>query len=86
MAEQLPPADGARTRLAAYVNAIESLNDEKGEVGERIKAEFAAAKGDGFDVKALREVLKLRRMKPHDRAEQRELLEVYAAAVGLDLG
>ena len=52
-------------------------------MAEQVKEAFAEAKGEGFDVKTMREVLKLRRMKPHDRAEQEELIELYCAALGM---
>ena len=42
-----------------------------------------AAQGEGFDLPTIRVVLKLRRMKPHDRSEQEELLEIYKSALGM---
>ena len=73
----------AGERLRQLIEKIERLEDEKKEVGEQIKDVMAEAKGEGFDVKVLRQVLKLRRMKPHDRSEQEELLELYKAAIGM---
>lgn len=73
----------AADRLKQIVDKLERLEDEKREVGEQIKEVFAEAKGEGFDLKTLRQVLKLRRMKPHDRTEQEELLELYKAALGM---
>ena len=73
----------AGDRLRQLIDKIERLEDEKREVGEQVKEVFAEAKGEGFDVKVLRQVLKLRRMKPHDRTEQEELLELYKAAIGM---
>lgn len=70
-------------RLRSFIERIENLEEEKRAVAEQVKEVFAEAKGEGFDVKTMREVLKLRRMKPHDRAEQSELLEVYLAALGM---
>lgn len=52
-------------------------------MAEQVKEVFAEAKGEGFSVGIIREVLKLRRMKPHDRAEQGELIEVYLSALGM---
>lgn len=70
-------------RLKSFIERLENLEEEKREVGEQIKEVFAEAKGEGFDVKIMRQLLKLRKMKPHDRSEQEELLDVYKAAIGM---
>jgi uncharacterized protein (UPF0335 family) len=79
-------ADGAGVaaeRLKGFIERLERLEDERRDVAEQIKDVFAEAKGEGFDIKTMRQVLKLRKMKPHDRSEQEELLEVYKAALGM---
>ena len=73
----------AADRLKQIIDKVERLEDEKREVQEQIKEVMGEAKGEGFDVKTLRQVLKLRRLKPHDRSEQEELLELYKAALGM---
>lgn len=73
----------AAERLTSFIERLERLEDEKRDVGDQIKDVFAEAKGEGFDIKIMRQLLKLRRMKPHDRSEQEELLEVYKAALGM---
>lgn len=70
-------------RLKSFIERLENLEEEKREVSEQIKDVFAEAKGEGFDIKTMRQLLKLRKMKPHDRSEQEELLEVYKAAIGM---
>jgi uncharacterized protein (UPF0335 family) len=70
-------------RLRSFIERIENLEEEKRAVQEQIKEVLAEAKGEGFDVKIMRKILQLRRMKPHDRAEQDELLEVYMTALGM---
>ncbi|MEZ5846516.1 MAG: DUF2312 domain-containing protein [Geminicoccaceae bacterium] len=70
-------------RLKSFIERLENLEEEKRELGEQIKEVFAEAKGDGFDVKAIRQLLRLRKMKPHDRVEQEEILDVYKAAIGM---
>lgn len=70
-------------RLKSFIERLENLEDEKRAVQEQIKEVFAEAKGEGFDIPTMRQVLRLRRMKPHVRAEQNELLEVYLAALGM---
>jgi uncharacterized protein (UPF0335 family) len=73
----------AGDRLRQLIDKIERLEDERREVGDQVKEVMAEAKGEGFDIKVLRQILKLRRMKPHDRTEQEELLELYKAAIGM---
>ena len=70
-------------RLRSFIERVERLEEEKSEVQEQIKEVLSEAKGEGFDVKILRQLLRLRKMKPHDRAEQEELLETYKAAIGM---
>lgn len=73
----------AADRLKQIVEKVERLEDERREIAEQIREVLAEAKSDGFDVKILRQILRLRRMKPHDRSEQEELLELYKAALGM---
>jgi uncharacterized protein (UPF0335 family) len=70
-------------RLRSFIDRLESLGDERQGVQDQIKEVFAEAKSGGFDVKIIRMLLRLRRMKPHERAETEELLEVYKAAIGM---
>lgn len=73
----------AADKLKQIIDKAERLEDEKREVAEQIKDVMNEAKSEGFDVKVIRLVLKLRRMQPHARAEQEELLELYKSAVGM---
>jgi len=70
-------------RLKSFIERLENLEEEKRELGEQIKEVFAEAKGEGYDIKVMRQILRLRRMKPHDRSEQEELLEIYKTALGM---
>jgi uncharacterized protein (UPF0335 family) len=70
-------------RLRSFVERIERLEEEKREVQEQVKEVFAEAKGEGFDVKVMRQVIRLRRLRPHDRSEQEELLDLYKSALGM---
>ncbi len=74
----------AADKLKQIIDKAERLEDEKREIAEQIKDVMNEAKSEGFDVKVIRLVLKLRRMNPHDRVEQEELLEIYKSAVGLE--
>lgn len=72
-----------KERLKSYIERIERLNEEKQAIAEDIKEVFAEAKGMGFDVKAMREVIKLRKMDSDTRAEMESLIDLYRDAVGL---
>lgn len=73
-------------RLIAFINRIERLEEEKKALGEDIREIYSEAKGVGFDAKTIRKLVKLRQMDTEKRREEQELLELYAAAIELDLG
>lgn len=68
-------------QLRSFIDRLERLEDEKKELMGTIKEVFQEAKGFGFDVKTLRKVLQLRKMKPEDLNEQEQLLQTYMAAL-----
>jgi uncharacterized protein (UPF0335 family) len=68
-------------QLRSFVEKIERFEQEKSEIMETIRETFAEARAEGFDVKVLRQLLKIRRMKQEDLAEQEELLELYRNAL-----
>lgn len=70
-------------QLKLVVEKIERLEEEKLQISEQIKEVFAEARADGFDVKTLRTIVKMRRMKPEDVNEQEELLDIYLQALGM---
>jgi len=74
--------EAARDRLRLTVERIERLEEEKKEVSEQIKEVYGEAKAVGYDVKALRTVIKLRKQDRQERQEQEALLEVYLDALG----
>ncbi len=69
--------------LKSYIERLERLEEEKKETTEQIKEVFAEAKGNGFDVKTIREILKLRKLDSADRSEQEQLLDLYKQALGI---
>ncbi len=73
----------AGDKLRSFVERLETLEEEKQAVAEQIREVLAEAKGEGFETKIIRQLLKLRKMQEHDRVEQEELLEVYKAAIGM---
>lgn len=70
-------------QLKSFVERIERLEEEKVALGEQIRDVFAEAKGSGFDIKIIRQVLKIRKMETQERLEQEELLDLYLAALGM---
>ena len=70
-------------QLNTFVDRIERLEEEKKELAADIREVFAEAKGAGFDVKVLRQVLKLRKMDPADRAETEFLRDEYKKLLGM---
>ncbi len=72
------------TELCQFIQRIERLEDEKKELSADIREIFAEAKGRGFDTKVMRQILKLRKMTPADRAENEFLRDEYKKLVGID--
>jgi uncharacterized protein (UPF0335 family) len=70
-------------QLRLLMERIERLEEEKKGVADDIRDVFAEAKSQGYDTKIMRQILKLRKMEPHDRAEMEALLDVYKSALGL---
>jgi uncharacterized protein (UPF0335 family) len=73
-------------RLKLLVERVERLEEEKKGIADDIRDVYAEAKAVGYDAKILRQIVKIRRMKPDDRREHYALLGTYANALGLDLG
>ena len=76
--------DFPQEQLQQYVTRIESLELEKQNIQEDIKSAFQSAKSSGFDIKALRELIKRRKIKEHLREEQDYLLQIYTNAMEFD--
>ena len=72
------------TKLKSYIERIERLEEEKKGLASDITDLFSEAKSNGFDVKTMRQVLKLRKMKTNDRTEQEYLLDLYKRALGME--
>ncbi|MBM3533094.1 MAG: DUF2312 domain-containing protein [Alphaproteobacteria bacterium] len=71
-------------RLKSYIERIERLDEEKAALAADIKDVFAEARGNGFDIKIMRQILKLRKMDKADMDEQETLLDLYKRALGMD--
>jgi uncharacterized protein (UPF0335 family) len=70
-------------RLRSLIERIERLDEERKALGSDIKDIFAAARSAGFDVKVMRQLLRIRKQEPADVEEQETLLDVYRRALGM---
>jgi uncharacterized protein (UPF0335 family) len=75
------PVGIAGDRVRSFVERIEQLDTELQEINEQRKEVFAEAKGEGFDVKVLKEIIKLRKQDKDERDEHEVLLDVYMRAM-----
>jgi len=73
----------AADRLRSFIERVERLEEEKAALAADIKEVYAEAKGSGFDVKVMRQVVRLRKMDKSDRQEQEELLDLYKRALDI---
>ena len=73
----------AQAQLRQFVEQIERLEEEKKAIAADIRDKFAEAKGVGFDVKAMRKILQLRKKTAVERQEEEGVLEVYLHALGM---
>ncbi len=73
----------AAERLKSFIERIERLEEERAGIAGDIREVYSEAKGSGFDVKVLRQVIRLRKMDANDRSEMEVLLETYMRAVGM---
>ena len=74
----------AADQLRSIVERIERLEEEKKGIGDDIKDVYAEAKATGYDAKIMRQIVRLRKMKPDDRREMQSILELYKNALGID--
>jgi uncharacterized protein (UPF0335 family) len=73
----------SREQLKSIIERIERLEEEKKSTQDDIRDVYAEAKGNGFDVKALRAIVKLRKQDKNERQEHEAILESYMAALGM---
>ncbi|PWJ84957.1 uncharacterized protein (UPF0335 family) [Pseudaminobacter salicylatoxidans] len=74
----------AAGQLRAFIERIERLEEEKQTIADDIKDVFAEAKGTGFDTKALRTIIRLRKKDQAERQEEEAILDLYKAALGME--
>jgi len=72
----------AADRLRSFIERVERLEEEKAAIMNDVKEIYAEAKGEGYDVKTLRQVVRIRKIDRAERQEQEALLDLYLAALG----
>src|SRR3989442_9083188 len=78
-----PATRFAKDHLKAFVERIERLEEEKKAIADDVRDVYAEAKATGFDVKALRTIVRLRKVDADDRKEHEAILETYMHALGM---
>jgi uncharacterized protein (UPF0335 family) len=73
----------AKDQLKAFIERVERLEEEKKTISDDIKDVYAEAKANGFDVKALRVIVRLRKQDSDERKEHEAILETYMHALGM---
>ena len=73
----------AKDHLKAFVERVERLEEEKKAIADDVRDVYAEAKASGYDVKAMRTVVRLRKLDANERKEQEAILETYLHALGM---
>ena len=74
----------AADQLRLFIERVERLEEEKKGMSDDIRDVYSEAKAMGYDPKIMREIVRLRKMEPHDRQEMQAILETYMSALGLE--
>jgi uncharacterized protein (UPF0335 family) len=83
MVEDVASTGVAAEELKQFIERIEKLEEEKQAIADDLKDVYAEAKARGFDTKAVRTIVKLRKQDASERQEQEAILELYLQAMGL---
>jgi uncharacterized protein (UPF0335 family) len=70
-------------QLRVFIERIERQEEEKKQISDYIREIYSEAKGEGYDTKILKQIIRLRRMEKDARDEEEALLDTYKAALGL---
>jgi uncharacterized protein (UPF0335 family) len=73
----------AKDQIRSIIERIERLEEEKKTISDDIRDIYAEAKGNGFDTKALRTIVRMRKQDANERAEQEAILDMYLHAMGM---
>lgn len=86
VSDSIPHADvlnaTAQNQLKSIIERVERLEREKAEISQQIDEVYAEAKGNGFDVKVLKTVVRLRKKDRAKRQEEDAILDLYLSAIG----
>lgn len=86
----MPDDDNLQTKavtasqLRSFIERIERLEEEKKTLGDDIKDVYAELKGNGFDARAVKEIIRLRKKEEHERQEEEAMLDLYKQALGME--
>ena len=81
--DEAPATRFAKDQLKSIIERIERLEEEKKAISDDIRDVYAESKGNGYDVKALRTIIRMRKQDPDERAEAETILETYMQALGM---
>ncbi len=84
MAEGQTETNVAADQLRLFIERVERLEEEKKGMSDDIRDVYSEAKAMGYDPKIMRQIVRLRKMEPHDRQEMQAILETYMSALGLE--
>jgi uncharacterized protein (UPF0335 family) len=84
MSEETGVENVAAAELRQFIERIERLEEEKQSIADDIKDVFGEAKGRGYDVKAMRTIIRLRKKDANERIEEETILQTYMAALGME--
>lgn len=83
MVDEIASQTVAAGQLRALIERIERLEEDKRTIADDIKDVYAEAKGTGFDTKAIRTLIRLRKKDQAERNEEESILDLYKAALGM---
>ena len=81
--DEAPATKFAKEQLKSIIERIERLEEEKKAISDDIRDVYAESKGNGFDVKVLRMIVRMRKQDATERQEQETILETYMQALGM---
>ncbi|MDP9809902.1 uncharacterized protein (UPF0335 family) [Rhizobium tibeticum] len=84
MSEEASVENVAAAELRAFIERIERLEEEKQTIQDDIKDVFGEAKGRGYDTKAMKTIIRLRKKDANERLEEESILQTYMAALGME--
>lgn len=73
----------AAEQLRSFVERVERLEEEKAALSADIREVYSEAKGQGFDTKIMRQVIRIRKLEAAERQEQEAVLDLYLTALGM---